>query len=260
LINNKASVVFQDPDLKVMSSFLSLSLPWDSGWNPKLVTLTTFFMDPQTAAAVQAAIDAGINAENVCRAGADTATAAAHAVSLAAAEAAADAVTAAAADAQAQLAAAAAVGAPPPVVGTAAAPIVAAVGVKLPAFWTARPSLWFRQAEGVFANRTPAITRDETKFNYVLKVLPNAVIEHVAAVVENPPAQDKFGAIKAALLAAFDKLDDAKKSELLSLATLGDRRPTDYLNHLRYLTGQDYAAIERAYLLNALPLSVQQVA
>ena len=89
----------------------------------------------------------------------------------------------------------------PPVVGAYAAPIVAAVAVKLPAFWAACPSLWFRQAEGIFTNRTPALTRDETKFNYVLEVLPNAVIERVAAVVENPPAQDKFDTIKAALLA-----------------------------------------------------------
>ena len=41
--------------------------------------------------------------------------------------------------------------------------------VKLPLFWQGNPEVWFIQVESVFAARNPAITSQETKFEYVIQ-------------------------------------------------------------------------------------------
>ena len=50
------------------------------------------------------------------------------------------------------------------------------VAVKLPTFWISDSDLWFLQTEAVFANRQPRVTRDETKFNYVVMALPQEAL------------------------------------------------------------------------------------
>jgi len=43
------------------------------------------------------------------------------------------------------------------------------VSVRLPHFWSDRPAVWFAQAESQF--ELAAITRQRTKFNYVVSQL-----------------------------------------------------------------------------------------
>ena len=49
--------------------------------------------------------------------------------------------------------------------------------VKLPSFWQGNPEVWFRQVESVFATRNPAITTQDTKFEYVIQALDNSTAE-----------------------------------------------------------------------------------
>ena len=44
-----------------------------------------------------------------------------------------------------------------------------AVSLKLPAFWTSQPKVWFQQSEAQFAWRN--ITADDTKYYYVVAAL-----------------------------------------------------------------------------------------
>ena len=59
---------------------------------------------------------------------------------------------------------------------------VNSVSVKLPNFWCHDPELWFIQAEAVFATRNPRITRDETKFNFVLMTLPAEALNSLSLI------------------------------------------------------------------------------
>ena len=56
---------------------------------------------------------------------------------------------------------------------------VNATAVKLPAFWSGNPQVWFKQVESVFSTRNPQITLQQTKFNYVIQALDNLTADRV---------------------------------------------------------------------------------
>ena len=66
-------------------------------------------------------------------------------------------------------------------------PNVSSVAVKLPTFWMHDPDLWFLQTEAVFASRSPAVTRDGTKFNHVVITLPSEALNSIKNVIRLPP-------------------------------------------------------------------------
>ena len=111
---------------------------------------------------------------------------------------------------------------------------VNATAVKLPQFWQGNPEVWFKQTESVFTTRNPAITTQQTKFDYVIQALDNNTAEKVQSLILNPPAQP-YDRLKAALIAAFGKSQAAKDQELLNLNGLGDRKPSELLQHMRNL-------------------------
>ena len=73
--------------------------------------------------------------------------------------------------------------------------------------------MWFRQVEAQFATRSPAITVDLTKFNHVVAALDNATAGEVKAIILSPPRDDKYDALKAALINSFGKTQAAKGME-----------------------------------------------
>ena len=77
---------------------------------------------------------------------------------------------------------------------------VNATAVKLPQFWQGNPEVWFKQTESVFTTRNPAITTQQTKFDYVIQALDNNTAEKVQSLILNPPAQP-YDRLKAALIA-----------------------------------------------------------
>ena len=100
-----------------------------------------------------------------------------------------------------------------------------------------RPAVWFAQVEAQFATRCPPIEADLTKYNYMVAALDNTATDEVEALILSPPAQDKYPAIKSALLKAFGKTQSQKDNELhvLSLSSLGDRKPSALLRQIRSL-------------------------
>ena len=105
---------------------------------------------------------------------------------------------------------------------------VNATAVKLPLFWQGNPKVWFRQVESVFATRNPAITTQETKFEYVIQALDNSTAERVQNIILDPP-KNPYDTMKAALIRAFGKTQAEKDQTLLGLNGLGDRKPSELL-------------------------------
>lgn len=103
----------------------------------------------------------------------------------------------------------------------------ASVTVKLPEFWRNDPNMWFAQAEAQF--NLARVTKDETKFWVIIAKIDQTVISHVWDLVSNPPAEDKYGAVKERLISRFALSAQARLEQLLGSCDLGDFRPTHLL-------------------------------
>ena len=138
----------------------------------------------------------------------------------------------------------------------AAAP-VNATAVKLPPFWSGNPEVWFKQVESVFTTRNPAITTQQTKFDYVIQALDNNTADRVQNIILNPP-ENRYDKLKAALLGAFGKSQAEKDQELLNLNGLGDKKPSELLQHMQNLNA-DPATLFKALFLAQLPSEVRRI-
>ena len=70
------------------------------------------------------------------------------------------------------------------------APELCRVAVRLPPFWPDRPAIWFAQAESQF--ELAAITRQRTKFNYVVSQLNQQQASEVEDIIIAPPEQEPY--------------------------------------------------------------------
>ena len=136
-------------------------------------------------------------------------------------------------------------------------PTVNATAVKLPSFWQGNPEVWFRQVESVFSTRNPAITVQQTKFEYVIQALDNNTADRVQEIIMNPPA-DPYNALKSALIKAFGKSQAEKDQELLNLNGLGDRKPSELLQHIQNMNA-DPKTLVKALFLAQLPPDVRKI-
>ena len=137
------------------------------------------------------------------------------------------------------------------------APTVNATAVKLPAFWQGNPKVWFKQVESVLSTRNPVITLQQTKFDYVIQSLDNHTADRVQAIILNPP-EEPYTAIKAALIKAFGKSQEEKDQELLNLSGLGDRKPSDLLQHMQNLNAYP-KTLFKALFLSQMPPDVRTI-
>lgn len=109
----------------------------------------------------------------------------------------------------------------------------ASVSVKLPDFWKSDPEMWFAQAEAQFILAN--VTKDDTKFYHIVAKVDQSVICHIADLVSNPPAQDKYKSLKDRLIARFALSPEARLDRLLGTTDLGDMRPTHLLAKMQEL-------------------------
>ena len=133
---------------------------------------------------------------------------------------------------------------------------VNATSVKLPQFWQGNPEVWFAQVESVFNTRN--ITTQKTKFDYVIQALDNFTADRVQAILLNPPEATPYDAIKKALIKAFGKSQEQKDQELLNLNGLGDRKPSDLLQHMQNLNA-DPKTLFKALFLSQMPPDVRKI-
>lgn len=107
--------------------------------------------------------------------------------------------------------------------------------VKLPNFWEKAPAAWFIAAEAQFA--TKKITKDETKYSYVLASLPIDAINNIIDVLNNPLVSNKYGNLKEVLIKRHSLSEQRRLEQLLSAENLGDRKPSDLYRHMTSTAG-----------------------
>ncbi|XP_063821182.1 uncharacterized protein LOC135071320 [Ostrinia nubilalis] len=132
------------------------------------------------------------------------------------------------------------------------------VGVRLPPFWPEEPAVWFAQIEGSFA--LSGIKDDDTKYYYVSAQLEHRYAAEVKDILVNPPAKNKYDTLKSELIKRLSASREKELTQLLMHEELGDRRPSQFLRHLRHLAGRDIPDdFIRTVWTSRLPTSLQTV-
>lgn len=114
-------------------------------------------------------------------------------------------------------------------------PEISRVGVRMPPFWPEEPGVWFAQLECNFT--LSRITDDATKFNYVISQLEQRYATDVKDIILNPPVKDKYEKLKQELIKRLSASREKEIKQLLMHEELGDRRPSQFLRHLKNLAG-----------------------
>lgn len=109
----------------------------------------------------------------------------------------------------------------------------ASLSIKLPIFWTNYPEAWFLQAEAQF--NLKGISRDSTKYEYVVASLPQEVIMTVWDKIKNKNVS--YTQLKQTLIQRHSISEEKKLEELLSNTELGDRKPSDLYRSMEILAG-----------------------
>ena len=110
---------------------------------------------------------------------------------------------------------------------------VCRVAVHLPPFWPDRPAIWFPQAESQF--ELAAITRQRTKFNYVVSQLNQQQASEVEDIITTPPEHESYDRLKAGLIRRLSTSREQLVRQLLSHEEMVDRKPSQFLRHLKSL-------------------------
>ena len=64
------------------------------------------------------------------------------------------------------------------------------VGAKLPALWTERPDLWFKDVEAQF--ELAKVISEETKYHHVVASLDQQQAIKVCELISNPPTINQY--------------------------------------------------------------------
>ncbi|KAL0820942.1 hypothetical protein ABMA28_005599 [Loxostege sticticalis] len=137
---------------------------------------------------------------------------------------------------------------------------VSRVAVKLPPFWADRPAIWFSQAEAQFD--IAGITSDATKYNYIISQLDQRLALEVEDIITNPPkTEERYTKLKQELIRRLSMSEEQRVRQLISEEELGDRRPSQFLRHLRSLAGAALSDdnILRQLWMRRLPTPVQAI-
>lgn len=136
---------------------------------------------------------------------------------------------------------------------------ISAVSLKLPTFWPDKPSIWFAQVEAQF--QIANIVGDTTKYNYVVGHLDQRLAGEVEDIIINPPKNDKYEKLKELLIQRLSISQEKRVRQLLSDEELGDRKPSQFLRHLRSLAGSTLSDdnIIRQLWLRRLPQQAQAI-
>lgn len=112
---------------------------------------------------------------------------------------------------------------------------VARVSTKLPAFWEDSPDAWFAAAEAEF--EVSQITRERTRYSYLIGALPKEVLKKVMDIITQPPAEDPYSHLKAQLLERLTISEEQRISQLLYHVQMGDRSPSDFYRYMTQVAG-----------------------
>ena len=135
------------------------------------------------------------------------------------------------------------------------------VSMKISSYWKLNPEVWFAQMETQF--RTRGITRQETKFDYVVGMIDREIVSEVVDIIRNPSKVDPYNRLKAVMI---DRVTDSERRRIqqqLSQEELGDRKPSQFLRKLLYLLEVRAKTFDQELLkklfLQRMPLPVKSI-
>lgn len=129
--------------------------------------------------------------------------------------------------------------------------------VRLPPFWPDRPGLWFAQAEAQFA--LASVTSEKTKFNYVISQLEYRHAAEVEDIIITPPADEPYTTLKTELVRRLSSSRDQRVRQLLTHEEMGDRKPSQFLRHLKSLAPDVPDDFLRSIWSSRLPPHIQTI-
>ncbi|BHF63238.1 hypothetical protein SprV_0200623000 [Sparganum proliferum] len=103
-------------------------------------------------------------------------------------------------------------------------PITGIHTFDLPSVWLGDIALWLRTVESRFALRQ--ITREDTKFHYVVAALPVDIATDLRDIIDCPPTEAPYTALKETLISRISLSTQKRLQRLISEEDLGDRKPT----------------------------------
>lgn len=128
------------------------------------------------------------------------------------------------------------------------------IKVKLPTFWQTSPETWFIQAEAEFA--LSRITSEASKYNYVVRALPQEVADSITDLLKQRPTVDAYKQIKEKLIERHSLSIETRIRKLISDEMIGDKKPSEFYRKLLHLAG-DFGTVGEELVkklwLNRLP-------
>ncbi|CAF4755732.1 unnamed protein product [Pieris macdunnoughi] len=137
---------------------------------------------------------------------------------------------------------------------------VCQVAVKLPPFWPDKPAVWFGQVEAQFD--IAGIVGDNTKYNYVIGRLDQKLAGEIEDIITRPPPiGQRYKKVNDELVRRLSMSEEQRVRQLISVEELGDRRPSQFLRHLRSLAGNTLTDenILRQLWMRRLPQNIQAI-
>lgn len=132
------------------------------------------------------------------------------------------------------------------------------VAVKLPAFLPTDPELWFKIAERSL--ELSSVGTETTKFEYVVITLESRYALEVRDVIMDPPAEHPYSTLKDELIKRLSTSQEHRTRQLLEREEIGDRKPTQFLRHLRSLAGSTVNDdLLRTLWISRLPQQMQVI-
>lgn len=137
-------------------------------------------------------------------------------------------------------------------------PEVHRASIRIPPFWPTEPEMWFWQVEKQFS--IGGITRDQTKFDYVISNLDLRYLSEVRDMMHRSPPTAKYETLKTELIRRLGSPQEQKTKRVLEHEEMGDRKPSQFLRHLQALAGLDVPEhLVRSLWMGRLPSSVQAI-
>ena len=131
-----------------------------------------------------------------------------------------------------------------------------AVSIKLPAFWTAQPHIWFTQTEEQFQLRN--IKTDETMYYNSLFSFDQETAQRIADLITNLPNEGKYNTLKHRLLHTFGLSKAERASLIFNISELGDRKPSELLDEMLSYIGDHHTCLLFEYIyLSHLPEDIR---
>jgi hypothetical protein len=96
-----------------------------------------------------------------------------------------------------------------------------------------RPALWFAQAETQFF--LAGVNSEKTKFFHVISQLDHRYTAEVEDIITSSPERDPYTTLRTELVQRLSPSREQRIRQLLTFEEMGDRKPSQFLRHLRGL-------------------------